>query len=54
MEAGVDFIAADIPDANRMTLHIMAAPAEQRAQLASPPLPRLLLLSDENRSNLLA
>ncbi|GAA5438121.1 MULTISPECIES: recombinase family protein [Deinococcus] len=35
MEAGVDFIAADIPDANRMTLHVMAALAEQEAQLIS-------------------
>ena len=35
MESGVEFIAADIPDANRMTLHVMAALAEQEAQLIS-------------------
>ena len=35
MNSGVEFIAADIPDANPMTLHVMAALAEQEAQLIS-------------------
>jgi DNA invertase Pin-like site-specific DNA recombinase len=35
MEAGVEFEAVDLPDANRMTLHIMAAMAEQEARYIS-------------------
>ena len=32
MESGVEFIAADIPDANCMTLHVMAALAARKAR----------------------
>ncbi|MCD0156999.1 recombinase family protein [Deinococcus sp. 6GRE01] len=35
MDTGVDFMAADMPDANRMTLHVTAALAEQEARLIS-------------------
>lgn len=35
MEAGVDFVAADNPHANRLTIHIMAAMAEHEARLIS-------------------
>src|ERR1017187_1317180 len=31
MEAGVEFEAVDLPQANRLTVHIMAAPAEHEA-----------------------
>ena len=35
MDSGVDFVAADMPDANRLTLHVMAAVAEREAALIS-------------------
>lgn len=35
MESGVNFIALDFPDANRFTLHIMAAVAEHEAEMIS-------------------
>jgi DNA invertase Pin-like site-specific DNA recombinase len=35
MESGVDFIAADMPEANRLTVHIMAAFAEHEARAIS-------------------
>ncbi|HWE05424.1 MAG TPA: recombinase family protein, partial [Rhizomicrobium sp.] len=35
MESGVDFVAADMPFANRFTLHIIAAVAEYEARLIS-------------------
>ena len=35
MEAGVDFIACDNPQANRLTVHILAAVAEQEAHAIS-------------------
>jgi len=35
MEAGVDFVAVDMPDANRLTVHIIAALAEHEARLIS-------------------
>lgn len=35
MESAVDFIAADMPTANRLTLHIMAAFAEHERQMIS-------------------
>ena len=31
MESGVDFVAADMPDINRLTIHILAAVAEDEA-----------------------
>ena len=33
--AGIDFIACDMPSANRLTIHIIAAIAENEAQLIS-------------------
>lgn len=35
MESGVDFIACDNPNANRLTVHILAAVAEQEARAIS-------------------
>ena len=35
MDSGVDFVAADMPDADRLTLHVMAAVAEREAALIS-------------------
>lgn len=35
MESGVDFTAADFPQANRLTVHILAAVAEHEAQMIS-------------------
>lgn len=35
MEAGVDFVAADMPTANRLTIHILAAVAEAEAEAIS-------------------
>jgi DNA invertase Pin-like site-specific DNA recombinase len=35
MEAGVDFIACDFPEANRLTVHILAAVAEHEASMIS-------------------
>jgi DNA invertase Pin-like site-specific DNA recombinase len=35
MEAGVDFVAVDTPDANRLTVHIIVALAKHEARLIS-------------------
>lgn len=35
MNSGVEFLACDIPGANRMTIHVMAALAEEEARLIS-------------------
>lgn len=35
MESGVDFVAADMPQANRLTIHILAAVAEAEAEMIS-------------------
>jgi len=35
MESGVEFVAVDLPQANRLTVHIMAAMAEYEAQAIS-------------------
>jgi DNA invertase Pin-like site-specific DNA recombinase len=35
MESGVDFIAADKPHANRLTIHILSAVAEEEARMIS-------------------
>ncbi|MER2267052.1 recombinase family protein [Methylobacterium oxalidis] len=35
MEAGVDFVAVDFPQANRLTVHILAAVAEHEAAMIS-------------------
>lgn len=35
MESGVDFVAADLPTANRLTIHILAAVAEAEADAIS-------------------
>lgn len=35
LESGVDFVAADFPEANRLTIHILAAVAEHEARMIS-------------------
>jgi DNA invertase Pin-like site-specific DNA recombinase len=35
MESGVDFVAADMPQANKFTIHIMVAMAEHEAEMIS-------------------
>lgn len=35
MESGADFVAADMPEANRLTIHILAAVAEHERELIS-------------------
>lgn len=35
MESRVDFVAADVPSATRLTIHVLAAVAEEEARLAS-------------------
>ena len=35
MESGADFVACDIPEANRLTIHILAAVAEDEARRIS-------------------
>lgn len=35
MDSGIDFVACDMPDANRLTIHIMAAMAEHEAHAIS-------------------
>jgi DNA invertase Pin-like site-specific DNA recombinase len=35
MESGVDFVACDFPQANRLTVHILAAVAEHEASMIS-------------------
>lgn len=35
MDSGVEFVACDFPDANRLTLHILAAVAEHEAKMVS-------------------
>jgi DNA invertase Pin-like site-specific DNA recombinase len=35
MEAGVEFEAVDFPQANRLTIHILAAVAEHEARMIS-------------------
>jgi DNA invertase Pin-like site-specific DNA recombinase len=37
MESGVEFIAADMPTANKLTVHIMAAFAEHEVAMISSP-----------------
>src|SRR4051794_34990642 len=33
MESGADFVVADMPDANRLTMHIIAAVAEHEREM---------------------
>jgi DNA invertase Pin-like site-specific DNA recombinase len=35
MESGIEFVAADMPTVNRLTIHVLAAVAEEEARLVS-------------------
>ena len=45
MESGLDFVAADFPQANRFTIHILAAVAEYEAKLISDRLRAALAMA---------
>lgn len=47
MESGVEFIAADMPHANKLTLHIMAAFAEHEAEMISKRTKAALAIAKE-------
>lgn len=49
MEAGVEFIAADMPEANRLTLHVMAAFAEHEREAISRRTREALRVAKEER-----
>lgn len=51
MESGVEFIACDMPDANRLTIHIIAAIAEHEAKLISERTKAALAKSDKELGN---
>jgi DNA invertase Pin-like site-specific DNA recombinase len=48
-DAGVDFVAADMPDANRMTIGIMAVMAEAEADMISARTKAALVVVKERR-----
>src|SRR3712207_1462804 len=62
MESGVDFVAVDFPQANRLTVHILAAVAEHEAMMISQRTKAALAskrafyarLTDEEKSELKA
>ena len=37
MESGVEFVAVDIPHANKLTIHILAAVAQHEREMISEP-----------------
>ena len=45
MESGVEFVAADFPEANRLTIHILAAIAEYEAKLISERIKAMIVVS---------
>lgn len=47
MDSGVDFAACDMPDANRLTVHIMAAMAEHEARAISERVTAALKVAKE-------
>jgi DNA invertase Pin-like site-specific DNA recombinase len=49
MESGVDFVAFDFPQANRLTVHTLAAVAEHEAALISARTKRVWLAEEEAR-----
>jgi DNA invertase Pin-like site-specific DNA recombinase len=49
MEAGVEFVCCDMPSANRLTLHIMAAVAEDEAKRISDRTKAALAAFRENK-----
>jgi len=48
MESGVDFIACDMPNANRMTIQMMAVFAEQEARMISQRTTAALSVAKKN------
>jgi len=45
MESGVEFVAADFPQANRLTIHILAAIAEYEVKLISERIKAMIVVS---------
>jgi DNA invertase Pin-like site-specific DNA recombinase len=45
MESGIEFVAADFPQANRLTIHILAAVAEYEAKLISDRIKAMIVAS---------
>src|ERR1700677_4783174 len=45
IESGVEYIAADFPQANRLTIHILAAIAEYEAKLISERIKAMIVVS---------
>lgn len=52
LEAGVEFVAVDIPTANKMTIHILAAVAEAEAEAISARTKAALAAAKENGKQL--
>jgi DNA invertase Pin-like site-specific DNA recombinase len=52
LESGVEFIAVDFPQANRLTIHILAAVAEYEARLISERTRAALAAAKERGANL--
>lgn len=52
MEAGIDFVAVDLPQANRLTVHIMAAMAEHEASAISARTKAALAVAKERGKRL--
>jgi DNA invertase Pin-like site-specific DNA recombinase len=50
MESGIDFIAADMPEANRLTVHVMAAMAEYEARIISKRTKDSLFIAKSERN----
>ncbi len=47
MESGLEFVAADFPEANRFTIHILAAVAEYESRLASERMTQVIAVRRE-------
>jgi DNA invertase Pin-like site-specific DNA recombinase len=48
MESGIDFVACDFPQANRLTVHLLAAMAEHEAALISSRIKSALVIARQN------
>ena len=53
MESNIDFIAVDMPEANRLTIHVMAAMAEYEARIISQRTKASLAIAKNERGVIL-